>query len=183
MRVIDPFILAARPFRRCCIAGLVCLPVGAAWLVFLLTRVQQHESQGLATAMFGCGLGMTAICALNWRRERGLWMLYVLGGSFLVVMVLIFVLGIAGDVLREPSRFWPDGADMSVALLPAAISGRLLLTAAVWNWLHFRPQSNDGPAPSPPPPEPCPVPAGLHPRPPSLSAAARPPSLQVARPR
>jgi hypothetical protein len=106
-------------------------------------------------------------------------MLHALGGLCLLLMVLASVSGVTGDVLRDPARFWPEGADLGVALLPVALSARLLLTAAVWNWRRFRPRNDGGAAPSPPPPEPLPVPAGLRPRPPSLSAAARPPSLQV----
>jgi hypothetical protein len=162
---------------------LFCVPVCGGWLVFVTARVQQHEPHGFLTAMFGGAMSMAAMFALSWRRERGLWMLYAPGGLPLLWIFLFSVLGVTRDLLRDPARFWPQGLDMALALLPAAASARLLLTAAVWNWMRFHPRS-DGAAPSPPPPpEPLPVPAGLLPRPPSLSAAARPPILEVARSR
>jgi len=93
MRLIDRAIFSPSGFRRTCIAGLLCLPVCGGWFVFLLTRVQQHEPYGFATAMFGGGLSMAAMLSVGWARERGLWMLSALGGFSLLFMVFFFVFG------------------------------------------------------------------------------------------
>jgi hypothetical protein len=183
MRVIDRLIFGATAFRRVCIAGFLCVPVGVGMVIFLSSRSAYHESHGLATAIFSAGLGMAAMFGVGWNRERGVWMLHALLGSMIAAMALLAVYSVSRYVLSNPSRHWPEGVDQSVALVPAFLSLRVLLTAAVWNWRRFRPRS-DGGAPSPrPPPEPLPVPAGLRPGPPTLSAAAKHPALQEARSR
>jgi len=104
----------------------------------------------------------------KWKSERGIWMWCALWVVCTLPFVVLVIVGIMRDVVRDPGRHWAEVPLGIAVMAPWCLSIWWSSLCGIWNWWIFR----EGLPPSRPPPDPSPVPAPLKPRLPELSAAA-----------
>ncbi|MEK6701322.1 MAG: hypothetical protein AABZ53_03600 [Planctomycetota bacterium] len=172
---LNRFILTEPAFLRLNRAGRASLApaIGLGIIVAIWMLPFGH-----AAATLWMGLAGTCLLCRRWSRDREIWRLFCVLGSMIALYACAATKGIAGDLLRKPQDFWPEGIDILVGDAAAFVSLWMIWTASVWNWRWFH--RKDGETPQTPPSEPSPVPSWPHEPLPSLSAKARAPVEQEA---